>query len=362
MEELESHLWAEMDEIVVTEGCTEEEAFTRSVVNIGSTDHVYPEFEKNQPFLKKAENWIHQKSIPIIITLALLVAFLFADSIFVNHHSFKVFQEKAIENKGIIKLNRLTLNGSVNREHPISFKSKSFDQQSSVIFYHVFYWFKDSKYDETRPVFVGNTYTANGANFIFVLDTNNNLWIDQDGNFNYYSKKIQNITPVRNRMLENVNEDGIAERRVIVKNKKNIGLNSLDSNSPEVKDDFMNHLLRNNENLSMILILDKHGKRQYYASLEVKDNLKLYQYDSISDWFEFPIPEEHPKQYKVVDHSIVSIRVSEQQIYRITYCQDINTKEPFLYFEEGFEAEKPIHIVQYLINQIIGKNLLEIVF
>jgi len=36
--------------------------------------------------------------------------------------------------------------------------------------------------------------------------------------------------------------------------------------------------------------------------------------------------------------------------------------EPFLYFEEGIEVEKPLHIIQYLINQIMGKNPYDNVF
>ena len=36
MEELESHLWEEMDEMVATEGSSEEEAFAKAVVNMGS--------------------------------------------------------------------------------------------------------------------------------------------------------------------------------------------------------------------------------------------------------------------------------------------------------------------------------------
>ena len=79
MEELENHLWEEMDEMVATDGCSEEDAFAKAVVNIGSSDHVYPEFKKNQQFVKRARHYIITKSIPIIVSLLLIIVFLIGD-------------------------------------------------------------------------------------------------------------------------------------------------------------------------------------------------------------------------------------------------------------------------------------------
>ena len=356
MEELENHLWEEMDEMVASEGYTEEEAFTKAVVNMGSSDHVYPEFEQNHPFLNKAENWIHQKSIPIIITLALLVAFLFADSIYVNHHSFKVYQNKIWNDKGVIKLKKLSLEDSFNQKELISFETKPFDKEGSAIFYHAFYWFKDSAYIETIPVYVGNVYTANEVNFIFVLDNHNNLWIDQDGSFNYNSKKIQNLNPVSYRFMGIENEDCQADRSMFVLYQICPGKDPNDG----IVDDIWKYLPDSEENL----ILKKNHYAQNYFTVRWSDNdiLKFYLYDLESDWFKLPIPEEHSKEYKVIGKSTFSVRVSDYQICRITYYLDINTQEPFLYFEEGIEVEKPLHIIQYLINQIMGKDPYDNVF
>jgi len=54
MEELESHLWEEMDEMVATDGFSEEEAFAESVIKIGSENKLSQDFIKTKSSYEKA--------------------------------------------------------------------------------------------------------------------------------------------------------------------------------------------------------------------------------------------------------------------------------------------------------------------
>ena len=102
MEELESHLWEEMDEMVVTEGCTEEEAFEKAVVNMGSENRISKDFIKTKPSFGRAYYFIKNNSLFIIASLLCVIVFLVFDTLFAQTHSFQDYV--SISEKQFIRL------------------------------------------------------------------------------------------------------------------------------------------------------------------------------------------------------------------------------------------------------------------
>ncbi|MDD4664127.1 MAG: hypothetical protein PHD83_05615, partial [Caldisericia bacterium] len=208
MEELESHLWVEMDEMVATEGCTEEEAFTKSVVNIGSADHVYPEFEKNQPFSIRTRNLIISKSIPIIMTLLLIIAFLIGDSLFSQYHTIEVYKPitgPEIVNLYNVKTKPPKIISNYLSQTKVDLK-KPFDklfffninESNSSVYYKRFFWFtKDNSSKDSYPCYAGKT-----SSLLFVIDNKNKLWIDEDEDVDHNSIIIDDIQPRKVREIK----------------------------------------------------------------------------------------------------------------------------------------------------------------
>jgi|GEM_PF-5375351 len=88
MEELESHLWVEMDELVASEGCTEEEAFHQVVAKVGSKQVLSTEYKKINKFsFSRINSWIHEHPYQILIGFLLIIAVLVGDYVYVVKYS-----------------------------------------------------------------------------------------------------------------------------------------------------------------------------------------------------------------------------------------------------------------------------------
>lgn len=78
MEELESHLWEEMDEMVATDGCSEEEAFHKVVTNLGNRTTLDSEYKKTKTIsISRINFWVHAHLWQVILCIILLIVLMY---------------------------------------------------------------------------------------------------------------------------------------------------------------------------------------------------------------------------------------------------------------------------------------------
>lgn len=317
MEELESHLWVEMDEMVASEGCTEEEAFARSVVNIGSVDHVYPEFEKNQPFLKKIENWIKVKAIPIFFCFFLIVIFLIADNVFSLHHTIETFA-KIPGSEYLVALeksNQTNLVDSTDYFHP-----------EVNEFIHKLSGFANTEHYSIH-------FFLNEKSQLYISDkTNTPLFI---GPIEPIEKKkattsVKFIVP---RIVTTTDKDDIFNDSVDEQNGINIGK-------------LLNYGYAFFDSAGQLWIDPdfEHKRFDILGRALIKRSTVLFQL----------IPRCE-NAFKSINHDALF----EPTYFKLSYYHDSNKDEHYFYLESVEKVQKPLHIIQYLIKHVKKRNLLK---
>ena len=94
MEELESHLWEEMDEMVATDGCSEEEAFHKVVANLGNRTTLDSEYKKTKMIsISRINSWTHDHLWQVIICFMIIIMYILGDFLYANNHNIERIQE-----------------------------------------------------------------------------------------------------------------------------------------------------------------------------------------------------------------------------------------------------------------------------
>jgi hypothetical protein len=173
MEEMESHLWHEIEDLIRDEGLTEEEAFQKVVIRMGGREALNQQFDVSSPLLIRIINWAKLHPWRIVTILVCFLLFFGFDFFYSSTHTttkqiysnqFKFFPLTSIKNRG-------------NHYLVESFDFPNSSNSS-----------KDTKLKNDLPFFAilekskvtnGLYSTATIANkeFTFVLDPSNILWI-----------------------------------------------------------------------------------------------------------------------------------------------------------------------------------------
>jgi len=191
MEELESHLWAEIDEIVVTEGCTEEEAFAKTVVNMGSENRISQDFIKTKPSFGRAFYFIKNNSLFIIASLLCVIVFLVFDTMFAQTHSFQDYV--SISEKQYISLQKTQTEFSEYYPDKPFFAKSSTNSWYFSFISEEYTWFSTSPfYRETLPEYAGISLSPK---LTFVIDNMRQLWVEQGFAFDQNSLRLKNLKP-----------------------------------------------------------------------------------------------------------------------------------------------------------------------
>lgn len=171
MEELESHLWEEMDEMVATDGCSEEEAFHKVVANLGNRTMLDSEYKKTKKIsISRINSWAHAYLWQIVASFLGIIILIISDSIYAGIH--------LTEKIDVIDSNVYpsAINGE-DRLHKFNFYFEGINALSKGIIYN---------YD---PV-------LSNIMFNFIYDDQNNLWISKTNVFNQTTKKYKLNDPI----------------------------------------------------------------------------------------------------------------------------------------------------------------------
>jgi hypothetical protein len=178
MEELESHLWEEMDEMVVTEGCTEEEAFHQVVAKVGSRQVLGTEYKKINKFsLPRFNSWAHDHQWIIFISLLLVIFLIISDYVYASSHFIE--EIKTIQSN-IVELDLIK------------------DKQGLIIYEPYFSGFQKDNFiiTDIKPILKGIFYLYPSLLYV-VYDDEDNIWISSTNIFNKKTKKFK-INPPKN--------------------------------------------------------------------------------------------------------------------------------------------------------------------
>jgi len=360
MEELENHLWEEMDEMVATDGCSEEDAFAKAVVNIGSSDHVYPEFKKNQQFVKRARHYIITKSIPIIVSLLLIIVFLIGDSLFAQYHTVKVY--KPITKSEIVNLY------NIETKPPKLFSKLPSDKPlNELLFYNInegdsylscnkFFWFSEnSTILNSQPCYAGRT-----SSLLYVVDDKNRLWIDENEDVDQDSLFIDLIKPRKAKLnKESSNADYISF------NISRTGFITTDPNNEliaylyGIEDNFIKYT-----GFDSVIMLQE---SLFYTSVEVTNPNEALKYkDALSQsrspnnkdmFFHVSKVIKMNKSSFLIDLETYSKKYPTVfKTLKVEYCLNKSNKKPFLTIQEVKKDHAPLHILPYFkekVNQLI---------
>jgi hypothetical protein len=85
LDELENHLLEEIDYLTEKDGLSEDEAFTKAVIEMGKRENLDQEFTKVRGYVRPL-SWIQKNSISMILILLMIVTFLIADGIYASNH------------------------------------------------------------------------------------------------------------------------------------------------------------------------------------------------------------------------------------------------------------------------------------
>lgn len=173
MEEMESHLWHEIEDLIRDEGLSEEEAFQKVVHRMGGREALDQQFDASNPIVLRITNWVKLHPWRIVTILVCLLLLIGSDFLYSSTHTatkqfysnqFKFFPLTSIKNQGTHYL-------VDSYDLPVSSSSS-----------------KDSRLINDLPFFtileksgltVGLYSTGSIFNkeFTFVLDPSNTLWI-----------------------------------------------------------------------------------------------------------------------------------------------------------------------------------------
>ena len=87
MEEMESHLWHEIEDLIRDEGLSEEEAFQKVVFRMGDRKALDQQFDASSPILTRITNWAKLHPWRIVTTLIILLVFLGFDFFYSLNHN-----------------------------------------------------------------------------------------------------------------------------------------------------------------------------------------------------------------------------------------------------------------------------------
>lgn len=178
MEELESHLWEEMDDMVASEGCTEEEAFHQVVANIGSRKELNNEFMKTKKIsISKINSWTHDHLWIIFISLLLVIFLILSDYFYASRHFTE--EMKTIQSN-IVELDLIK------------------DKQGLITYEPYFSGFQKDNFiiSDINPYLKGIFYLYPLLLYA-VYDDEDNLWISSTNIFNKKTKKFKINPPKR---------------------------------------------------------------------------------------------------------------------------------------------------------------------
>lgn len=187
MEELESHLWQEMEDLVLRERLTEEEAFQKVVTRMGGRKVLDKEFNAHNTFSARILHWA--KLHPWIIVTVLLCVILFFISDFIYSSNNSVATSIFSMEYHFLPLSPIKINGN----HYIVGSYDTPDTTKTS---------KDSRLKNDLPFFtileknkltsgLYGTATIFNKEFTFALDPSNLLWIATTKDlFTYYPQII----------------------------------------------------------------------------------------------------------------------------------------------------------------------------
>jgi hypothetical protein len=109
MEEMESHLWHEIEDLIRDEGLSEEEAFQKVVIRMGGRKALDQQFNASSPLLQRITNWAKLHPWRIVTILVCFLLFFGSDFFYSSTHTttkqfysnqFKFFPLTQIKNRG----------------------------------------------------------------------------------------------------------------------------------------------------------------------------------------------------------------------------------------------------------------------
>lgn len=188
MEEMESHLWHEIEDLIRDEGLSEEEAFQKVVIRMGDRKALDKEFDTSSPMHIRITNWAKLHPWRIVSTLIILFVFLGSDFFYSSTHTittmkysnqFKFFPLTSIKNQGSHYL-------VDNYALPVNSSSSNGTQlKNDLPFFTIL-----EKSNLTTGLY--GTASIFNKDFTFVLDPSHLLWIATTKDLFTYKPNIIN--------------------------------------------------------------------------------------------------------------------------------------------------------------------------
>lgn len=209
LDELENHLLEEIDYLTQKDGLSEEEAFSKAVIEMGKRHDLDHEFVKIKPLYGKVGYWskIHTKNV--IFSLVIIVILLVSDLIYSSKNFVELYEPKekisispnvhtiySMTPLGIIKptyVSYIGLELFLSSEYHVSMKKDPLYINSEEVLkkvQNVQLKFKVKNNLITTPAYYCLVSVYNSTYFV-VLDKTNRLWVEQSKEF---SKDTPNIT------------------------------------------------------------------------------------------------------------------------------------------------------------------------
>jgi hypothetical protein len=188
MEEMESHLWHEIEDLIRDEELSEEEAFQKVVIRMGDREALDQQFDVSNPLHKRITNWAKLHPWRIVTVLVCFLLFFGSDFLYSSNHTrtkmlytnqFQFFPLTSIKNQG----NHYLVE---NFEFPNSSNSsKDTKLKNDLPFFAIL-----EKSNLTSGLY--STATIVNKEFTFVLDPSNLLWIATTRDLFTYKPNIIN--------------------------------------------------------------------------------------------------------------------------------------------------------------------------
>jgi hypothetical protein len=312
LNELENHLLEEIDDLQKTEGLSEEDAFQKVVKVIGGREMLDKEFNKVRIFsLKRIVRWIQRYSLIFICSLFLIIVILLSDFWFSNRYYITEIKKDYTYGAPICRVN------SGNFNEIIGQNAKTRIKTLKGIIPNNFKWGSTSSPILTKPKYWGTWSPYGGITYYIVLDDKDQIWFDLDNNFQDSSCFMTTLN-----LSSFISPTWFMSEKVYLAKYKNYPYNiGFSTRKDESK-----------ENNTI-------GPFPINSIIGIDTSNKL---DSV-----------------FIKESLPRIRNYFIQII-------INKNEPWLYFSEIYQIQKPFHILSIsgiklptVINRFINKQLRE---
>jgi len=174
MEELESHLWEEMDEMVATDGFSEKEAFHKVISNLGNRTTLDSEYKKTKTIsISRINSWTHDHLWQVIICFMIIIMYILGDFLYANNHNIERIQEIRNSESGL----------------------SSFKDNSSILSYGDDIVFGSESEMENFVVSDINALSKGIINlyptYLYFVYDGDNIWISSTKYFNKKTKKVR---------------------------------------------------------------------------------------------------------------------------------------------------------------------------